>query len=101
MPITFVLAQADAQGSGYSSLLLLAIMVAFFWLLFIRPQRKRQRQQAEMQSALSVGDQIQSIGGIQGRIVAIEDEMVVIDLESGRMRLAKRAISARIAPETD
>ncbi len=95
-----ILAQTDAPASsGASSLIFLAVMFAIFYFLFIRPQRKRARQQQDLQSEVSVGDEIQTIGGIRGRVVAADDDSLVIDLESGRMRIARRAVSARIGAE--
>lgn len=78
------------------SILFLVVMVAVFWLLFIRPQRRRMREQQEIQSALKSGDVVQTIGGIRGRVVAVDDDSVVIELESGRMRIARKAIAARL-----
>jgi preprotein translocase subunit YajC len=95
-----ILAQTDAPaGSGASSLIFLAVMFAIFYFLFIRPQRKRARQQQELQSEISVGDEVQTIGGIQGRVVAAEDDTLLIDLESGRMRIARRAVSGRLGSD--
>jgi preprotein translocase subunit YajC len=95
-----ILAQTDAPASsGASSLIFLAVMFAIFYFLFIRPQRKRARQQQELQSEIAVGDEIQTIGGIRGRVVSADEETLVIDLESGRMRIARRAVSGRIGSE--
>ncbi len=95
-----IIAQTDAPaGSGSSTLLFLLVMSAIFYFLIFRPQRKRARQQQELQSAVSIGDQIQTIGGIQGRVVSLDDDTLVIDIESGRMRVARRAIAARLTDE--
>ena len=95
-----IIAQTDAPaGSGSSTLLFLLVMSAIFYFLIFRPQRKRARQQQELQSAISVGDQIQTIGGIQGRVTGMDDDTVVIEIESGRMRVARRAVSARLTDQ--
>ena len=95
-----IFAQTDAPaGSGTSSLIFLAVMFAIFYFLFIRPQRKRARQQQELQSEISVGDQVQTIGGIHGRVVSADDDTLVIDIESGRMRIARRAVSGRVGTD--
>lgn len=96
-----ILAQADAAaGSGSSSLLFLAVMFGLFYFLFIRPQRKRARQQQDLQGAIATGDEVQTIGGIQGRVVSADDDTLVIEIESGRMRVARRAVAARLGDET-
>ncbi len=95
MDLIFAQAQTT-EGSGFTSLLFLAAMIGFFWFLFIRPQRKRMREQQELQSALGVGDQVQTIGGLVGTVRAIDDDTVVLDLESGQVRVLRRAIAARV-----
>lgn len=71
-------------------------MVAVFYVLILRPQRKRMRAQQELTAALSLGDKVQTIGGIQGVIRALDDDAVVIEVEQGRMRVVRRAIASRI-----
>jgi preprotein translocase subunit YajC len=72
-------------------------MVAVFYLLILRPQRKRMRAQQELTSTLQLGDRVQTIGGIQGVIRALDDDAVVIEVEQGRLRVVRRAIANRVA----
>ncbi len=71
-------------------------MVAVFYLLILRPQRKRMRAQQELTSTLQLGDRVQTIGGIQGVIRALDDDAVVIEVEQGRLRVVRRAIANRV-----
>lgn len=71
-------------------------MVAVFYLLILRPQRKRMRAQQELTSTLQLGDKVQTIGGIQGVIRALDDDAVVIEVEQGRLRVVRRAIANRV-----
>ncbi len=92
-----ILAQeATPTGSGTSSLLFFAIMAVAFYFLFIRPQRKRQAQISEVQESLTVGMDVRTIGGIHGRIVDLEDDSVVIEVEAGRLRVARKGIAGTI-----
>lgn len=92
-----LLTTAAPESSGYSSLIFLGVMVAVFYVLILRPQRKRMKAQQELTSALSLGDKVQTIGGIQGVIRALDDDAVVIEVEQGRLRVVRRAIASRIA----
>jgi preprotein translocase subunit YajC len=95
-----ILAQAsDAQGSGVTTLLLLAFLGVVFYLMIIRPQRTRMRKQKELADSLEVGDQIQTIGGVQGTVRSIDDTTVVIQVEDGRLRFSKRAIATKLDQE--
>ncbi|HEU4750794.1 MAG TPA: preprotein translocase subunit YajC [Acidimicrobiia bacterium] len=91
-----LLTTTPPASSGYSSLIFLGVMVAVFYVLILRPQRKRMRAQQELTAALSLGDKVQTIGGIQGVIRALDDDAVVIEVEQGRMRVVRRAIASRI-----
>jgi preprotein translocase subunit YajC len=91
-----LLTTAPPAPSGYSSLIFLGVMVAVFYLLILRPQRKRMRAQQELTSTLQLGDRVQTIGGIQGVIRALDDDAVVIEVEQGRLRVVRRAIANRV-----
>ncbi|MFO7299219.1 MAG: preprotein translocase subunit YajC [Actinomycetes bacterium] len=95
----FVLAQEQPAASPYSSLIFLVVMGAIFWLLIVRPQRKRMREQQELVSSLQVGQQVRTIGGIVGRIVSMDDESVVLEVEQGRIRVIRRAIGSRVGSD--
>lgn len=87
---------AAPAGSGVSSLVFLGVMVAVFYLLILRPQRRRMKAQQELTSTLQLGDQVQTIGGIQGVVRSLDDESVVLEVEQGRLRVTRRAIAQKI-----
>lgn len=98
IPVVFA---QEATGGGFGSLIFLVLMVAVFWFLIIRPQRTRARNQQEMAASLRLGDEVTTIGGIKGRIVSLDEDDVVIEVEQGRLRIGRRAISNRVGPEPD
>ena len=74
--------------------IILVLVVAFYFML-IRPQRKREKQETEMRSNLSVGDEVTTTGGIIGRIVSIKEDTVVIETGSDRVKI--KMLKASIA----
>ena len=90
-----------AQQSGNVTFLIsLALMVAIFYFLLIRPQQKRARQQRELVGSLAVGDEVVTIGGMFGTIQAMDDESVTLDVGSGtRVRFLKQAIARKFVQE--
>jgi preprotein translocase subunit YajC len=60
-------------------LLPLLALFAVFWLLLIRPQQKRRKEQQAMVASLAVGDDVVTIGGLHGRVVAVDEASM--DLE--------------------
>ncbi|MFZ0626621.1 MAG: preprotein translocase subunit YajC [Acidimicrobiia bacterium] len=89
-----VLAQQSA--SPLPSLIFLGLMVAVFWLFIIRPQRQRSKKQQALSSSLSVGQQVRTIGGIQGVVVSVDETDVVLRVEEGKIRVTRRAIGSLI-----
>jgi preprotein translocase subunit YajC len=94
---TSVLAQ---QSGNVTFLISLALMVAIFYFLLIRPQQRRARQQRELVGSLAVGDEVVTIGGMFGTIQAMDDESVTLDVGSGtRVRFLKQAIARKFVQE--
>ena len=62
---------------GYSIGLIIVMMVLFYFML-IRPENKRKKEAEQMRSALKVGDEITTIGGITGTVVSVKDDKFVI-----------------------
>lgn len=93
-----ILAQ-ESTGSPIFTWLVLGGFLLFFYFLLIRPQRKRAKQQQSLVANLELGDQIQTIGGIMGQVRSVEDDAVVIELEYGSLRIAKKAIASRRVSE--
>lgn len=93
-PILLVASSEGGAGSS-SYLILMVVMVAVMYFMMIRPQKKRQKQEQEMRSAIEIGDEIVTIGGIVGRVVTIREEDIVIETGSDRnkMKLQRWAIN--------
>ena len=83
---------------GSTGFLILVAMLAVMWLLMIRPEKKKQKKVEEMRNALSVGDEIITIGGIMGRIVHVTDEDITLETGEDRVRiqLKKWAVSNNV-----
>jgi preprotein translocase subunit YajC len=83
-------------------LVYLVILVAAFFLLVVRPQRRQMAVHRALVASLEPGDEIITSGGILGTITALDEE--TIDLEvapSVVIRVARGAIARRVeADET-
>ena len=77
----------------------LALLFAMFYLLIIRPQRKRQKEHQGLLDALKRGDKVITIGGIYGQVDTISEDSIVIKVESGAtIRLLRGGIVAKQEP---
>ena len=90
----FALEAASAAGN-FLPIILLVVMFVAFYFFGIRPQKKQEREVNAMRNALTVGDEITTIGGIIGKIVSIKDETCVIETthERTKIRILKSAVS--------
>ena len=88
-----------------STLLPLIAIALVFWLLIIRPQSRRQRELRNMQSSLSVGDEVVLTSGIHGVVRGVDDDVAQVEVANGvTIRVARAAIGIVIpadAPDTD
>lgn len=89
-----------AGTDGTSFLMIIVIYAAIFGLLYlflIRPKSKRQKLDQKMRESLEIGDEITTIGGIMGRVIAIRDDEDAIVIETGsdrvKMKLKRWSIS--------
>lgn len=71
----------------FASLLPMVAMVALLYFMMIRPQRKKEKQTAEMRNSIEVGDGITTIGGIVGRVASIKEDTFVLETGSDRIKL--------------
>ena len=87
-------AQAQgAQQTGATGWLLIVLMFVVFYFMLIRPQTKRAKQHREMVSALNEGDEIVTAGGVLGRITAINDQFVTLEIADGvRIKVQRHTI---------
>ncbi|HVA58391.1 MAG: preprotein translocase subunit YajC [Gemmatimonadaceae bacterium] len=78
LPFAALLAMAPAQG-GQSSLIpfmvQLALIVAIFYFLLIRPQQKQRRQHEQALASLKKGDEVVTAGGVVGEVVHIKESL--------------------------
>lgn len=87
---------ADAAGGAnpIASLLPFAIMFVVLYLLILRPQMKKQKEQQRMVDELEKGDQIVTSGGIHGIIQNIKDDVLVVKIaENVKIEISRAAVS--------
>ncbi|MBO5970452.1 MAG: preprotein translocase subunit YajC [Clostridia bacterium] len=91
----------------WGTIIMIVIMFAVFYFFAIRPQKKQEKETQQMRDALSIGDEIVTIGGIVGIITNITEETITIisSRDRTRIQLLKTAVSrvqvAANAPESE
>ena len=84
---------APSGSAGMISIGYIVFIVAMFWLLLIRPQRKQKKERSDMLSALSIGDEIYTAGGILGTVTRIKEHTIWLRIsEKCEIELLKSSI---------
>jgi len=93
-----ILTSTTTTSSGYSSIFFLVIIFVVFYFFLIRPENKKKKKLQEMRKALTVGDEIVTIGGMMGKIVQSTEETITFETGEDRVRIqvAKWAISSNV-----
>jgi preprotein translocase subunit YajC len=85
-----------------ATLIFIVLIFALLWLLFIRPQRRKQQAQQDLLNSVAPGDEVVTAGGLYGTVRAVQDDELRVEIAPGtEVRLAKRAVAAVIPPEVD
>lgn len=90
--------QASTTKGTSSYIILMVVLVAVMYFMMIRPQKKRQKEEQEMRSALEIGDEIITIGGIVGKVVTIREEDLIIETGADRnkMKIQRWAVNTNV-----
>lgn len=71
----------------------LILIIVVFYFFMIRPQAKRQKELKKFRELLKKGDKVITTGGIYGRIVELETNTALIEVDSNvKIRVDKVAI---------
>ena len=86
----FFINTAQAQAAGASggqsmlqAMLLPVLLLVVFYFLLIRPQNKRAKEQREMLSKITAGDEIATTGGILGKVTEVGEQYLTLEIASG------------------
>ncbi|WP_324779128.1 preprotein translocase subunit YajC [Thiobacillus sedimenti] len=82
--ISLAYAQTAAPATpGFEQFLPLVIIFVLFWLMLIRPQMKRAKEQKKMLSELAKGDEVVTGAGQVGKIVKIGEQYISLEIADG------------------
>ncbi|MGI6204715.1 MAG: preprotein translocase subunit YajC [Anaerovoracaceae bacterium] len=74
------------MNQGTMGIIFLVLLFVLMYVLMVRPQKKKEKEVNAMRSALAVGDQIITIGGICGKIVKTKDETIIVQVGADKTK---------------
>jgi preprotein translocase, YajC subunit len=96
----YAMGQPGGGGDGAAGLMSfvpLVLMFGVFYFLLIRPQQKRQKEHKAMLGALKRGDRIVTAGGLYGRILEAEEEVLIVDLGGSTVTVGRAFVTGKVA----
>jgi preprotein translocase subunit YajC len=92
-------AQGATQGSPLGMFLPMLVIFGAFYFLLIRPQQKKQKAHAALVSALNVGDEIMTAGGILGKVTNVTEHYAAIEIADGMIIKVQKASVSQVVPK--
>ena len=86
--------QGGGDPTGLGGMVPILLMFVVFYFLLIRPQSKRAKEHRAMLSAVKVGDKVVTAGGLHGKVVQANDEVLVLDLGETKVTVLRSAIAS-------
>ncbi len=87
-------------GSPLMAALPFVLIFGLFYFLILRPQRKQSKQKEDMMKNIKRGDKVITGGGIHGRVVNTEEELLTVEISKGvNVQISRANISAVITQE--
>jgi preprotein translocase subunit YajC len=84
------------------ALIVIVVLLALFWIMLVRPQRRRTQEQTDLIESLEEGDEIVSAGGLYGVIREIEGETLHVEIADGLVvRMARNAVAGLVEEDEE
>jgi len=97
MLISNAFAQSAPAGDagGLMSFIPLILMFVVLYFIMIRPQMKRHNEMKAMLEALAAGDEVITVGGILGKVTAVKDQYITVEIVAGtEVQMQKNAVTS-------
>src|ERR1700760_3540634 len=93
MTATILLQAAGGGLGGSQGLITIGLIAIVFYFFMIRPQVKKQKDQKKYVNELKKGDKVVTTAGIHGRIIDVSEATFLVEVDNGKIRFDKSAIS--------
>ena len=85
---------APGAGSGLLSLLPFVFIFVIMYYVMLRPQMRRQKEQARLVASLKTGDRVVTASGIHGLISNVKDKTVIVKVaDNVKLEMEKTAVT--------
>ena len=101
-PVTGQAGQAGQaqQPPGWFTFVPMILLAVVFYVVLVRPQQKRAKQQALLISNLKSGDKVATVGGIIGTVVTVKDNTISLRSADAKMEITKSSVTEILESST-
>lgn len=102
--MSFFISDAVAQapgpaGDGGMSIIFLIGMFVIMYFFLIRPQVKRQKEHKSLVEGLKKGDEIQTMGGLMGKVNELGDNFMKVEVADGVVVTVRKTAVEAVMPK--
>ena len=103
--MSFFISDAMAEGSavpsmgGLEGLLLPLGLIFILYFFMIRPQVKRQKEHKALVGNLQKGDEVQSMGGLMGKITDVGENFIKVEVADKVVVTVRRSAIEAVMPK--
>lgn len=100
LPLLLAQGGTSAGGSGGMNIIFFVALFAIMYFVLIRPQQKAAKEQQTLISALKKGDEVITSSGIFGKIFAVDEKTVTLEVSSSvKLRMLKSSVQGKVTVE--
>jgi preprotein translocase subunit YajC len=99
MHVLSIIAASDSSGGGSALGLFVPMLLigAAMYFLMIRPQRRKMKNQAVLQSSIEVGDEVMTTSGVYGFVTLLDGEIAWLEIDDNvQIRIARQALQRKV-----
>lgn len=83
----------EQKKAAFMQIGMMVFFILIFYVMLIRPQQKKAKEQSEMLKSLKAGDKVTTTAGLVGVVVGIKDNTVTIRSGESKLEVTKAAVS--------
>ena len=97
MHVLSIVAASDSGGSVAGLFIPMILIGAAMYFLMIRPQRRKMRASATLQSSIEVGDEVMTTSGVYGFVTLLDGEIAWLEIDDNvQIRVARQALQRKV-----
>ena len=91
----------QASGEGITQLLFPVAIALVVYFFMIRPQQRRSNEAKKFRESIAKGASVVTIGGLHGKVIEVNEESVIIEVDKGvRLKFDRTAIARESGTKT-